>query len=1317
MKFLQHLATDSDWGRFVWMTGGGVENGVDSQDDSREFAERELHEETQERINLLQTEVEHQQYVDTQADQNMDEFIKKLERFGTNPTKSQITSLSEHSILLGEKMGKDPEWTKLSKEGKTEVYNLYRTEAVARMHDEMVTRVTDGRMNGSVASALVERIMSRYPSRKDPSGALLAASRMAVLDFEELPLDKTQRMELSKKMTASKVSVKPVDGKIDWAGKKYEITECEILVGSGMQNVDKNLLGSCIFKNVVSVGETEDGAPILLVAQMENGCEGNLVVIRGKTEKREPIEPMDNLDPNLDTDPGGDLEIEEKPKVKVQLICEDGTAVVGFHNNESVKKPFDVDLEAEGLDIGTQEGKEFLAKQMAENAEAAREKVAVLRGKMMKLVDIMQKRMDGGSVEGGALGLLDAFKPKDADLKKAGFSEDEITKFNEHFDKAWVEGEKKIDEELEKQADADTDAAVAEIESKTGTNIAPEARKEIARDMTEKMAKTKEYLGKDLAFWAMGVGAAGLAVALAPAGAAVAVGVGTILAAMPLGNIKLSGYKLNELPGLNEVSEAMLGVKYTDALDAAAKAEVLSQAADQNLAKNSAEQVTLQGEALDDYLSRKNSSLLDRSEQMITALNSMENAMKGNFADLLGDDSEGGDKLNELKMLKQTSTKLFESGKEFRQAIKALKENPNDVMAAEKLESLQTIIDEGFDKIEKHFADRFGFELEGDEWTEVDENGEWKVPAKLPFNIDGVEAIALMDGAGHWTGNVEIDGEILNRDEWKKQSKGKDGWKKAYRKIRKACDKKQLDERLKLIQQLSGIKHVIEVNKELHEDREEIQRIFDNGSGKLDLIEDIREGGAGFEKWSDDNMSYEQTFGDEKFVTTYQPDSKSWRIAWTDSETETVYFLNEPQVDNARKMAEQQPRYWDVVKAWNKITKRTEALTPKMEDLKDIEEATSDNVNEGQDYKENVKEAAAWAMFKEFGSFEDLLCSESARYFLAGGESLSANQQDMLLADDFDEQKFIESGVYKDFPKLAEIHNYYTEINGSPYRVSQAEKDLHKKTPEERVDALEKLLDGNVIDENIAEYQEFTMAGMPRGVAYEMLQMAAADPSILLASGFSEAEVDELAGCDITGAQFEEFFQKAWKDPVFRQMMHDLVRETNRGDILEGCDVQLDLKSYKHTDDTRMGKKHKRIPVSYAMIKSFFELYRDIPTKTSREVNVASKVEGYGVGQDKFSAFNDSVANLTAKGRMDALPKFLKSQGWSDEMISQAKEFLAGEITEEVFVTGIKNMKQIVWDHGVKTVFDGGKAAELFVTWLAGLQRAAADPIKPYREE
>ena len=157
-----------------------------------------------------------------------------------------------------------------------EAANLYRTEVLARLNAELQSSNIDA----GLAAEIMLASLAAWVDRSSPQQALYDAMR--AIQQADLParlkrtfLPKRQRNELAGEMASSRTTAE-IDhtGQVTIAGQTFQVTECLILAGASMVNF--NHLAGFQLKNIVF----RDG---VYLAQMQNGCEGNLIVL--KTEK------------------------------------------------------------------------------------------------------------------------------------------------------------------------------------------------------------------------------------------------------------------------------------------------------------------------------------------------------------------------------------------------------------------------------------------------------------------------------------------------------------------------------------------------------------------------------------------------------------------------------------------------------------------------------------------------------------------------------------------------------------------------------------------------------------------------------------------------------------------------------------------------------------------------------------------------------------------------------------------------------------------------------------------------------------------------
>lgn len=165
-----------------------------------------------------------------------------------------------------------------------EAQKLYRTEMVVRMQKKIQEGIG---IDTGVASQILERSFAEMitDSAKSAEASLFEAMRavehddMLKEDYTKIFGHKYKREAVAKKMEKEgqdDVEVKDMEFTI--GETKYRIGEIQVLTGAAMTKIDPRMTNGFILKNAIVL---EDG---LIFAQMQNGCEGNFVVIKPGNE-------------------------------------------------------------------------------------------------------------------------------------------------------------------------------------------------------------------------------------------------------------------------------------------------------------------------------------------------------------------------------------------------------------------------------------------------------------------------------------------------------------------------------------------------------------------------------------------------------------------------------------------------------------------------------------------------------------------------------------------------------------------------------------------------------------------------------------------------------------------------------------------------------------------------------------------------------------------------------------------------------------------------------------------------------------------------
>jgi|GEM_PF-5540966 hypothetical protein len=278
-------------------------NGPDLQADTMERVE-----ELQRRKTLDKSEREQLLLkVDVKGTESMNAFSQQINAAGGTFDNKNIQKLAKLSVS--------------SEEG--EFGKLYRTEMVARMvqflleQDKSVISKTD-------ASKILEQSMASFSYETGTATqALFDAMRMVSHDknsAHKLPdalvkkfSNKRKREALAAQMESDGVDGIQLGEKFTFGETEYSIKECEILTGGAMTKIDAKLLSQFKIKNAIKIDNQ-------ILAQMENGCEGNFVVI----DVEEVIEDDDDDDDDdneiIEDDDDDDELLEEVEPVNIELV-------------------------------------------------------------------------------------------------------------------------------------------------------------------------------------------------------------------------------------------------------------------------------------------------------------------------------------------------------------------------------------------------------------------------------------------------------------------------------------------------------------------------------------------------------------------------------------------------------------------------------------------------------------------------------------------------------------------------------------------------------------------------------------------------------------------------------------------------------------------------------------------------------------------------------------------------------------------------------------------------------------------------------------
>lgn len=251
---------------------------------------KNLHEDTKERIDEIKsrssdmTKLEKDVLrVAIETGQGFKNFEKEFNSKKPNFTNADLENLAKYTVnsISGGEVGK-----------------MYRTEMMSKINEFLVEKLTSKEISLDSVGILIEKCMAVLPYRSGSTKkALYEAMNMVQRDRNVgnklLPsiakkfLNKTEREKLAKKMEAGEQDVE--FGEIFSVGdREYSLGECEILTGGSMTKISPKLTNSLILKNVIKI---EEDGKVQFLAQLKNGCEGNLIKITPKEDDDVVPEP------------------------------------------------------------------------------------------------------------------------------------------------------------------------------------------------------------------------------------------------------------------------------------------------------------------------------------------------------------------------------------------------------------------------------------------------------------------------------------------------------------------------------------------------------------------------------------------------------------------------------------------------------------------------------------------------------------------------------------------------------------------------------------------------------------------------------------------------------------------------------------------------------------------------------------------------------------------------------------------------------------------------------------------------------------------
>lgn len=239
--------------------------------------ENEIHSDTKERLaELMRRSLLKEQGINRPGIQDKETYQGYIDAFLPEAKKrmqafDEITAdgISESEI---DKIAKltNIRGTNLSREGR----NLLRTEVLARIEDKLQE---NRQLDPKLAGKILEKSLAQFAQPGlSTEKSLYQAMRAIPPEFKSIFLNRNRRNRLAGEMVSkgSRASIERW-GKIEIKGQSYNIKNFEILAGASMTEINPSLTEGFRLKNIIE----KNGA---FFAQMENGCQGNLVILKAE---------------------------------------------------------------------------------------------------------------------------------------------------------------------------------------------------------------------------------------------------------------------------------------------------------------------------------------------------------------------------------------------------------------------------------------------------------------------------------------------------------------------------------------------------------------------------------------------------------------------------------------------------------------------------------------------------------------------------------------------------------------------------------------------------------------------------------------------------------------------------------------------------------------------------------------------------------------------------------------------------------------------------------------------------------------------------
>ncbi len=251
------------------------------------------------RLELLQGKVDTQVLI-SQVGKATDHFWQKtnadqvINEYCTNPDSTKVQPLLDASRMTNNQPLADQLWGKGGAATLGESLKIFRMQFVGKIEDKIAEQVQNAneteknavRQNGS---KLLEQLLAQESSAKESTTDSLFKSMRAVGALNYLKdsgiadrfQNKIERSKLVEEMQNgdSDVQLMPDGYLID--NDTWQWQQVHVLTGAGMMNINADLVGAFILKDVKVI---DNGDSKVVIGRMQNGCQGNLFTAEIKKE-------------------------------------------------------------------------------------------------------------------------------------------------------------------------------------------------------------------------------------------------------------------------------------------------------------------------------------------------------------------------------------------------------------------------------------------------------------------------------------------------------------------------------------------------------------------------------------------------------------------------------------------------------------------------------------------------------------------------------------------------------------------------------------------------------------------------------------------------------------------------------------------------------------------------------------------------------------------------------------------------------------------------------------------------------------------------